>query len=128
MWLTNVRRAFQILCGKADIGPGWTTYELRHSFVSLVSGQLDDPVKGRRRCGACRHADHAGLSPAVLAALFHSVQAWKRRLPADAGTQARHEAEYHKSQEATATRSMLTYARSAAPTLVANERRNCEQL
>jgi integrase len=33
----NVRREFRAACTAADIGPGWTPRELRHSFVSLMS-------------------------------------------------------------------------------------------
>ena len=33
----NVRREFRAVCKAADIGPGWTPRELRHSFVSLMS-------------------------------------------------------------------------------------------
>jgi site-specific recombinase XerD len=32
-------------CKAAGFGSDWTTYELRHSFVSLVADQLDDLVK-----------------------------------------------------------------------------------
>jgi integrase len=45
MSLSNMRRAFRTLCRRAGLGDDWTTYELRHSFVSLVSDQLDDLVK-----------------------------------------------------------------------------------
>jgi integrase len=34
----NVRREFRATCTAAGIGPGWTPRELRHSFVSLMSG------------------------------------------------------------------------------------------
>ncbi|MCP4959264.1 MAG: tyrosine-type recombinase/integrase, partial [Actinomycetia bacterium] len=37
MTKSNMRRAFQRLCKNAGLGEAWTTYELRHSFVSLVS-------------------------------------------------------------------------------------------
>jgi hypothetical protein len=43
--LGNLRRDFAKLRRRAGLGEGWTTYELRHSFVSLVSDQLDDLVK-----------------------------------------------------------------------------------
>ncbi len=33
----NVRREFRAICTAANIGPGWTPRELRHSFVSLMS-------------------------------------------------------------------------------------------
>ncbi len=45
MTMANMRRAFKSLCERAGLGSDWTTYELRHSFVSLVSSQLDDLVK-----------------------------------------------------------------------------------
>ena len=45
MSLTNMRWSFKKLCQRARMGVDWTTYELRHSFVSLVSDQLDDLVK-----------------------------------------------------------------------------------
>lgn len=45
MTMSNMRRSFQKLCERAGLGTDWTTYELRHSFVSLVADQLDDLVK-----------------------------------------------------------------------------------
>jgi len=45
MSISNLRRAFKTLCERAGLGRDWTTYELRHSFVSLVADQLDDLVK-----------------------------------------------------------------------------------
>ena len=45
MTMSNLRRAFRQLCERAGLGSNWTTYELRHSFVSLVADQLDDLVK-----------------------------------------------------------------------------------
>ncbi|MCP4343376.1 MAG: site-specific integrase, partial [Desulfobulbaceae bacterium] len=45
MSMSNMRRAFRTLTKRAGMGDDWTTYELRHSFVSLVSDQLDDLVK-----------------------------------------------------------------------------------
>ena len=76
MSLTNLRRAFQILCRNADIGPGWTTYELRHSFVSLVSSQLDDLVKVADLAGHVDTRTTQGYRHAVVAALPHAVEAW----------------------------------------------------
>jgi integrase len=49
-----MRLAFQRLCRRAGLGEDWTTYELRHSFVSLVADQLDDLVKVADLAG---HAD-----------------------------------------------------------------------
>ena len=45
MGISNLRRAFKELCERAGLGSDWTTYELRHSFVSLVADQLDDLVE-----------------------------------------------------------------------------------
>ena len=35
----NVRKMFKRICTKAGIGDGWTTRELRTTFVSLLSHQ-----------------------------------------------------------------------------------------
>ncbi|WP_113699207.1 tyrosine-type recombinase/integrase [Nonomuraea lactucae] len=35
----NVRRAFRKITGDAKIGTNWTSRELRHSFVSIMSDQ-----------------------------------------------------------------------------------------
>jgi site-specific recombinase XerD len=45
MTMSNMRGAFRQLWERAGLGSDWTTYELRHSFVSLVADQLDDLVK-----------------------------------------------------------------------------------
>ena len=34
----NVRRSLRAICRKAGIGEHWTPRELRHTFVSLLSG------------------------------------------------------------------------------------------
>ena len=70
----------------ADIGPGWTTYELRHSFVSLVSSQLDDLVKVADLAGHVDTRTTQGYRHAVVAALPHAVEAWNRLLPSDGRT------------------------------------------
>jgi integrase len=36
-WPQDVRRQFQMLCGRAVIGEGWTPREQRHTFVSVLS-------------------------------------------------------------------------------------------
>jgi integrase len=36
-WPQDVRRYFQVLCGRAGIGGQWTPRELRHTFVSVLS-------------------------------------------------------------------------------------------
>lgn len=45
MTMKNLPRAFRNLCVNAGFGDRWTTYELRHSFVSLLADQLDDLTK-----------------------------------------------------------------------------------
>jgi site-specific recombinase XerD len=56
MTMSNMRRAFQKLCMRAGLGDGWTTYELRHSFVSLVRDQPEDLVKVADLTGHCHAA------------------------------------------------------------------------
>ncbi len=63
MTLSNLRRAFQQLCDRAGLGRDWTTYELRHSFVSLVADQLDDLVKVADLAGHVDTRTTAGLPP-----------------------------------------------------------------
>jgi integrase len=36
-WPQDVRSHFQVLCGRAGIGKGWTPREQRHTFVSVLS-------------------------------------------------------------------------------------------
>lgn len=36
---SHVRRTFRKVCGAAGIGTSWSTRELRHTFVSIMSGQ-----------------------------------------------------------------------------------------
>ena len=83
MSLTNLRRAFQILCRNEEIGPGWTTYELRHSFVSLVSSQLDDLGKVADLAGHVDTRTTQGYRHAVVAALPHAVEVWNRLLQSE---------------------------------------------
>ena len=76
MTLRNLRRAFQALCVRAGIGKNWTTYELRHSFVSLVSDQLDDLTKVADLAGHTDTRTTQGYRHAVRPALPHAVEAW----------------------------------------------------
>ena len=61
MSLRKLGRAFQILCRNADVGPGWTTHELRQ-FVRVIRVE---PARwsrqGRRPRWARGHANDAGL-------------------------------------------------------------------
>jgi integrase len=78
--ISNLRRAFQTLCENAGLGAKWTTYELRHSFVSLVADQLDDLVKVADLAGHIDTRTTEGYRHKVRAALPHAVDAWNRLL------------------------------------------------
>ena len=61
----NMRRAFKALWERAGFGIDWTSYDLRHSFVSLVLSQLDDLVEFADLVGTStlvRHWDTATKS------------------------------------------------------------------
>jgi len=80
MSTSNLRRAFQQLCDRAGLGTEWTTYELRHSFVSLVADQLDDLVKVADLAGHIDTRTPQGYRHAVRPSLPHAVEAWDRLL------------------------------------------------
>jgi integrase len=80
MTMSNMRRAFSQLCARAGLGSDWTTYELRHSFVSLVADQLDDLVKVADLVGHVDTRTTQGYRHAVRPSLPHAVQAWERLL------------------------------------------------
>jgi integrase len=80
MTMSNMRRAFQTLCERAGLGKDWTTYELRHSFVSLVSDQLDDLVKVADLAGHVDTRTTEGYRHAVRPSLPHAVEAWDQLL------------------------------------------------
>jgi integrase len=83
--VSNLRRAFRTLCERAGLpAKEWTTYELRHSFVSLVSDQLGDLTKVADLAGHADTKTTEGYRHGVRAALPHAVEAWDRLL-ADAG-------------------------------------------
>ena len=81
--LSNLRRAFQKLCQRAGLGDDWTTYELRHSFVSLVADQLDDLVKVADLAGHVDTRTTDGYRHRVRESLPHAIEAWDRLLSAD---------------------------------------------
>ena len=80
MTKTNMRRAFQRLCKNAGLGEDWTTYELRHSFVSLVSDQLDDLVKVADLAGHVDTRTTQGYRHNVRPSMPHAVDAWNQLL------------------------------------------------
>ena len=78
--LSNLRRGFQQLCDRAGLGRDWTTYELRHSFVSLVADQLDDLVKVADLAGHVDTRTTQGYRHPVRPSLPHAIEAWERLL------------------------------------------------
>ena len=80
MTKSNMRRAFQTLCKNAGLGKDWTTYELRHSFISLVSDQLDDLTKVADLAGHIDTRTTEGYRHSVRDSLPHAVEAWDRLL------------------------------------------------
>ena len=74
--LSNLRREFRGLCERAGLGSDWTTYELRHSFVSLVADQLDDLVKVADLAGHVDTRTTQGYRHPVRPSLPHAVRAW----------------------------------------------------
>lgn len=80
MTMSNLRRAFRALCERAGLGSDWTTYELRHSFVSLVSDQLDDLVKVADLAGHVDTRTTQGYRHSVRPSLPHTIEAWDRLL------------------------------------------------
>ncbi len=78
--LSNMRRTFRRLCERAGLGSDWTTYELRHSFVSLVADQLDDLVKVADLAGHVDTRTTQGYRHPVRPSLPHAVEAWDRLL------------------------------------------------
>jgi integrase len=86
--LSNLRRAFRGLCERAGLGRGWTTYELRHSFVSLVADQLDDLVKVADLAGHVDTRTTQGYRHPVRPSLPHAIEAWDRLLERDPGPTA----------------------------------------
>lgn len=82
--LTNLRRYFRQLCERAELGGSWTTYELRHSFVSLVADQLDDLVKVADLAGHVDTKTTQGYRHPVRPSLPHAIEAWNSLLGRDA--------------------------------------------
>lgn len=80
MTKSNMRRAFRTLCTNAGLGDDWTTYELRHSFVSLLSDQLDDLAKVADLAGHVDTRTTEGYRHSVRSSLPHAVEAWDRLL------------------------------------------------
>lgn len=80
MAISNLRRAFKQLCERAGLGTDWTTYELRHSFVSLVADQLADLVKVADLAGHVDTRTTEGYRHSVRPSIPHAIEAWDRLL------------------------------------------------
>jgi len=80
MSMSNLRRAFRTLCKRAGLGVDWTTYELRHSFVSLVADQVDDLVKVADLVGHVDTRTTQGYRHSVRPSLPHAIEAWDQLL------------------------------------------------
>lgn len=78
--ISNLRRAFRTLCKSAGLGEEWTTYELRHSFVSLVSDQIGDLTKVADLAGHVDTRTTQGYRHAVRPSLPHAIDAWDQLL------------------------------------------------
>ena len=78
--LKNLRRYFRQLCERAGLGSDWTTYELRHSFVSLVADQLDDLVKVADLAGHVDTRTTQVYRHPVRPSLPHAIGAWDQLL------------------------------------------------
>jgi integrase len=78
--LKNLRRYFRQLCERAGLGRDWTTYELRHSFVSLVADQLDDLVKVADLAGHVDTRTTQVYRHPVRPSLPHAIGAWDQLL------------------------------------------------
>jgi len=78
----NLRRDFKRLCRRADIDDAddWTTYDLRHSFASLVSDQVDDLTKVADLMGHSSTRTTEGYRHQVRVALPHAIKAWNQLL------------------------------------------------
>jgi integrase len=82
--LTNLRRYFHQPCERAALGSDWTTYRLRHSFVSLVADQLDDLVKVADLAGHVDTKTTQGCRHPVRPSLPHAIEAWNSLLGREA--------------------------------------------
>lgn len=78
--VSNLRRDFKRLCSRAELEGDWTTYELRHSFVSLVSDKIDDLAKVADLVGHSNTRTTEGYRHAVRETLPHAVSAWNQLL------------------------------------------------
>lgn len=78
--VSNLRRSFKRLCERARLGEGWTTYDLRHSFVSLVSDKIDDLSKVADLVGHSNTKTTEGYRHPVRETLPHAITAWNQLL------------------------------------------------
>lgn len=86
---SSTRKYFQRLCGRAELGTDWTTYDLRHSFASIA----DEMLKGdgdRKRIGKVmghtNESTTAGYIHSVhnvRPVLGHAIEVWDQMLKQD---------------------------------------------
>jgi integrase len=82
--VSNLRKAFRRLLDRAGFpSDQWTTYELRHTFVSVVSDQLGDLTKVADLAGHTDTKTTEGYRHAVRETLPHAVNAWNSLLKPD---------------------------------------------
>lgn len=77
--ISNLRRAFKRLCERAGIDGDWTTYELRHSFVSHVADKLD-LAHVADMVGHSNTRTTEGYRHPIRETLPHAVIAWNQLL------------------------------------------------
>jgi len=79
--VSNLRKAFRRLLDRAGFpSEQWTTYELRHTFVSVVSDQLGDLTKVVDLAGHADTKTTEGYRYAVREMLPHAINAWNSLL------------------------------------------------
>lgn len=81
--LKTIRGRFQTFCANAGLADNWTTYELRHSFVSLASDELRDLMAVGEVTGHKDIRTTAGYKHAVRPATSAAMTAWEGILKQD---------------------------------------------
>jgi site-specific recombinase XerD len=82
--VSNLRKVFRRLLDRAGFpSEQWTTYELRHTFVSVVSDQLGDLAKVADLAGHADTKTTEGYRHAVRETLPHAISAWNSLLKPD---------------------------------------------
>lgn len=77
---TALRIYMRRLFDSAGLGVDWTTYELRHSFVSLADDALEDLRKVADMVGHTQTTTTLGYRHSVRDSIPHGVDAWNKLL------------------------------------------------